>query len=338
MSAEPAADEVAANHSGRIASLSVDLDNEWAYLKAQADPRWQTYPSYLDIVVPKTLALLQQRGLRITFFVVGQDAALAPNREPLSRLSAAGHEIGNHSLAHDPWLHLYSEQELEADFAQAETHLEAATGQKPRGFRGPGFSLSETALRVLVRRGYVYDATTLPSFLGPLARAYFLATTRVGSEQRERLSQLFGSWKEGFRPLAPYQWRVGEASLIEVPVTTFPALRIPIHLTYVMYLAGVSRWLARTYFETALAFCRLFHVEPSILLHPLDFLDGTEVPSLASFPGMKLARGDKRAILEDCLDRLQAHWSVVSVGRHAAIAAGRRRLPMAQWTAGRASA
>ncbi len=33
--------------------------------------------------------------------------------------------------------------------------------------------------------------------------------------------------------------------------------------------------------------CRLRGVEPSVLLHPLDFLGANDIDSLAFFPGMR---------------------------------------------------
>ena len=63
-----------------IASLSLDLDNKWSYMKTHGDRGWESFPSYLDVVVPRFLGLLDELGLRITVFVVGQDAALAQNR------------------------------------------------------------------------------------------------------------------------------------------------------------------------------------------------------------------------------------------------------------------
>ena len=91
-----------------IASLSLDLDNKWSYMKTHGDAGWDSFPSYLDIVVPRLLQFLEQRDLKITVFVVGQDAALEKNHDALASISAAGHEIGNHSFHHEPWLHLYS--------------------------------------------------------------------------------------------------------------------------------------------------------------------------------------------------------------------------------------
>jgi peptidoglycan/xylan/chitin deacetylase (PgdA/CDA1 family) len=213
------------------ASLSLDLDNQWAYMKTHGDAGWQSYPSYFDAVVPRILEFLAARRLTITFFIVGQDAALPANRASLASIAAAGHEIGNHSFNHEPWLHLYSAQELDRELFRAEEAIEAATGVRPRGFRGPGFSLSEETLEALVRRGYDYDATVFPNLLNPLARAYLFSTSRLTDEQKKQRSALFGTWKDAFRPVRPFQWRLAAGRLLEIPVTTLPLFKVPMHLS-----------------------------------------------------------------------------------------------------------
>jgi peptidoglycan-N-acetylglucosamine deacetylase len=298
------------------ASLSLDLDNLWSYLKIHGDPGWEHFPTYLDLVVPRVLAFLAERGLRITFFLVGQDAAREENREALAALSAAGHEIANHSFRHESWLHLYSEAELEEELARAEEAIEQATGRRPEGFRGPGFSLSAATLAVLARRGYRYDASTLPTFLGPLARAYYFRTAGLSEEQRRQRSALFGTFQEGFRPIRPYRWRIGEQRLLELPVTTLPLLRTPIHLSYVLYLDLVSPVLGRLYFDTALRLCRLTRVEPSILLHPLDFLGCDDTDRLSFFPAMRRPGAWKRERVSQHLASLAKRFEVVPMGEH----------------------
>jgi hypothetical protein len=37
------------------ASISLDLDNLWSYLKTQGVSGWESFPSYLDVVVPRIL-------------------------------------------------------------------------------------------------------------------------------------------------------------------------------------------------------------------------------------------------------------------------------------------
>src|ERR1043165_6917185 len=141
----------------KLASLSLDLDNKWSYMKTHGDAGWEGFPSYLDVVVPRALEFLKERDLKITFFIVGQDAALEKNHEALRSIANAGHEIGNHSFNHEPWLHLYSKDELVEELRKAEDAIETAAARRPVGFRGPGFSLTPTVLEVLAERGYDYD-------------------------------------------------------------------------------------------------------------------------------------------------------------------------------------
>ena len=310
-----------------LASLSLDLDDQWSYMKTHGDAGWESFPSYLDLLVPRVLDFLAARGLRITFFIVGQDAALEKNRAALAAIAAAGHEVGNHSFHHLPWLHLYAEEEIERELAQAEEAIAAATGQLPRGFRGPGFSLSAATLAVLSRRGYRYDASTLPTFLGPLARLYYLMTARLSAEEKRRRKRLFGTFGEGLRPLAPYRWRLGERKLLEIPVTTMPVLRTPIHLSYLLYLGQYSPGVARRYFQAALALCRSGKIGPSILLHPLDFLGGDDIDALRFFPAMRRPSGDKVRQVSDHLAQLGGSFRVVTMGEHAAALEGEADLP-----------
>ena len=301
----------------RYASLSLDLDNQWSYMKTHGDSGWESHPSYLDAVVPRILEFLAARGLTISFFIVGQDAALEKNRAALRAIAAAGHEIGNHSFRHEPWLHLYTEAELDQELRLAEDAIESATGVRPRGFRGPGFSLSQGTLETLLRRGYQFDATVFPNLLNPLARAYLFSTSNLTAEEKKQRSALFGTWKDAFRPVRPFQWSLKGGRLLEIPVTTLPGLKVPMHLSYLIYLAKFSRVAARAYLRFALAVCRLTGTSPSILLHPLDFMGREDCPALAFFPGMDLARDRKLEIMGELFDILVARHEIVTMGEHA---------------------
>jgi hypothetical protein len=300
-----------------VCSLSLDLDNQWSYMKTHGDPGWETFPSYLDVVVPRALDVLGQWGWTITVFVVGQDAALERNQEALSALAAAGHEMGNHSFRHEPWLHLYAEPEIEQEIARAEEAIETATGRKPQGFRGPGYSLSGSTLRVLARRGYLYDASTLPTFLGPLARMYYFLTSSLKDEEKAQRKALFGGLRDGLRPVRPYRWQLENGQLLEIPVTTMPVFKLPFHFSYLLYISTFSTALALTYFKMALWMCRLTGTEPSLLMHPLDFLGSADVPELAFFPAMKLDTTRKRELLSRILRSLDARYTVTSLGEQA---------------------
>ena len=66
-----------------LASISLDLDNKWSYMKTHGDKGWESYPTYFDIFIPHVLDILDSLQLKITFFIVGQDAALEKNSEYL---------------------------------------------------------------------------------------------------------------------------------------------------------------------------------------------------------------------------------------------------------------
>jgi peptidoglycan/xylan/chitin deacetylase (PgdA/CDA1 family) len=313
-----------------LCSLSLDLDDLWSYLKTHGDAGWDKYPTYLPTVVPRVLSLLERRGLRITWFVVGRDAADPRHRDVLGAIPAAGHEVGNHSFHHEPWLHLYTPEQIEAELARTEEALQAACGVRPDGFRGPGFSFSPTLLEVLARRGYRYDCSTFPTFLGPLAKRFYFATAKgLSAEERAKRGQLFGKFSEGFRPLKPYAWDTPAGKLLELPVTTLPGFKTPIHLSYLLYLAGFSRTAARAYLRLAVALCRATGTEPSLLLHPLDFLGCDDTDRLSFFPAMTHPAAGKLAFVEEAFDVLQRAFEMVPMGVHADRAAKRLNLPAA---------
>jgi len=305
-----------------LASLSLDLDNKWSYLKVRGDSRWQDLPSYFNTVTPRILAAFEAVAIKATVFVVGQDAKLSKNHEALRSIADAGHEIANHSFHHEPWLHLYSPQQIVEELESAEDAICDVTGAELSGFRGPGFSISDKVLHELARRGYRYDATSFPTFLGPVARLYYFLRTRLNRQQREDRKELFGHFRDGFQTLRPHIWQSGTSRLIRIPVTTMPFLKSPIHVSYLMYLREFSPGLAMGYFRSALRLCQWLKIEPSLLLHPLDFLGNDDEQDLAFFPGMNSRRDVKVAFMAKLLRVYTQKFNVVTMREHAEASLG----------------
>jgi hypothetical protein len=301
-----------------LASVSLDLDNLWSYLKIHGDDGWQSRPSYLDVFVPHALETLEQLGMKITFFIVGLDAAEDRNGKALRAIADAGHEIGNHSFEHEPWLHLYTPEQVRSELQQADAAIQAATGRKPIGFRGPGFSWSEDVLETLVELGHRFDASTLPTYLGPLARAYYFWTAKMTAEERAKREGLFGKFSDGLRPVKPYRWQLKSGRhILEIPVTTMPLFKTPFHFSYLAYLSNFSPALMHLYFGMALAACRLTRTEPSFLLHPLDIIGGDQIPQLKFFPGMDISSQRKTELFKTVLGKLGERYDIVPMGVHA---------------------
>jgi peptidoglycan-N-acetylglucosamine deacetylase len=306
-----------AKMSKPLASLSLDLDNKWSYLRTHGVDSWQSYPSYLDTVAPRIVDFCAQRDLHITCFIVGRDAKFEKNRDALATIADAGHEIGNHSLNHYPWMHALSRAEVEYEIVEAELLIEQATGQRPVGFRGPGYSFSEDLVSILAARGYLYDASILPTFIGPLARWYFRRTASREAAKRADRRNMFGSFREGFRSLRPHLRTTDSGTIVEIPVTTCPLVKLPIHMTYLLQLWQRSPRLTKIYLQTALSACRFLGVGPSILLHPLDFLGREDDADLRFFPGMNVPRSEKAELLSLMLAQLMSCFQIGNVRQHA---------------------
>lgn len=300
-----------------LASISLDMDNQWSYMKIHGEEGWEEYPSYLDIFVPYVLKILKELNIKITFFIVGKDAAFEKNHKMLKSLADAGHEIANHSFKHETWLHLYTKEEMKNEIDKAHDIIEKVTGQECVGFRGPGFSWSKILLEVLGEKGYNYDASTLPTVIGPLARLYYFRTSNLSKQEKKDRKEIFGKFSDGFRKLNPYYWKLKNGSkLLELPVTTMPLFRIPFHLSYLLYISNISVGLMMFYLKCAIYLCKLTKTEPSFLLHPLDLIGGDQISELAFFPGMNIGSDRKIFIFKKVMKVLDKHFRLVPMDEH----------------------
>ena len=319
------------NNDKPPASLSLDLDNKWSYMKTHGDYRWEKLPTYLDVFIPHVLGILKRHNLKITFFIVGLDAAMDQNKDVLRELTRQGHEVGNHSYHHEVWMHQYPRKKIKQEILLAEDQIFKATGEKTIGYRGPGFTWSPSLFEVLAETGYTYDASTLPTYLGPLARMYYFWTADLNREQKHRRKNIYGEFRDGLKPIKPYFWGLDSGKqILEIPVTTIPILKSPFHLSYLIYLSRISEHLITLYLKTAIVLCKLTGTEPSFLLHPLDLLGGDRVSELAFFPGMDLSTNYKVNLFENVIKILSKHFELINMKSHALNILNRPYLPIKQ--------
>jgi hypothetical protein len=300
------------------ASLSLDLDNQWSYMKIHGEKDWNQFPSYFEKFIPMVLKILGDMDLSITFFIVGQDAALDKNRDILKELAMKGHEVGNHSFHHETWLHLYGKDDLKKEILETEEFIFKATGKKTIGFRGPGYSWSRELLEILIESNYLYDASTLPTFIGPLARFYYFRTSELDQKEKKEREYVLGSFRDGFRSVKPYYWKISDSErLLEIPVTTIPIFKVPFHLNYLIFLSRYSERLMNVYLEMAIKLCKVTKTEPSFLLHPLDLISGDLIPEMAFFPGMDVPGSQKMELFYKVIGKLSKNFNCVTLNNYA---------------------
>ena len=109
------------------------------------------------------LDLFASRGVRATFFTLGDLAARHPDL--VARVHAAGHEVACHGATHT-WLHRLGPVLFASGMREAVDRLGSITGEHVAGFRAPFFSLTERtpwAFDVLEECGLTYDASLYPA-------------------------------------------------------------------------------------------------------------------------------------------------------------------------------
>lgn len=85
-------------------------------------------------LTPKLLDLLAEKKIKVTFFVLGENAVRHP--EILKRAVAEGHEIGNHSWSH-PNLAKLSNDALRSQLQRTADVIAQAIGSHPKIMRPP---------------------------------------------------------------------------------------------------------------------------------------------------------------------------------------------------------
>ncbi|MGA8210838.1 MAG: polysaccharide deacetylase family protein [Nocardioidaceae bacterium] len=307
------------------ATLSLDLDDTWAYLRTRGEPDWADAPSMLPAAVDRLLPLLAERRLRITVFVVGRDTGRSEGAEAVRALSEAGHEVASHSWLHRGDLSSLPFADIAEDLARTAEAVTGLTGRRPRGFRCPSFGSSPALVQALADGGYDYDASVLPTTLAPLLKLYYRTRMRsrdAGSAGLAASQDLFGPVSGAVRPLGPFRWDGGERAVLELPVSTVPVVRTPMHMSYLQALAERSEAAASGYLRGALWALRARRVPPSFLLHPTDLVDRDDAPGLAFFPGMRRPAARKLDTVREALDALVASFEVVPLGDAALALAG----------------
>jgi polysaccharide deacetylase family protein (PEP-CTERM system associated) len=144
-------------------ALSFDVECFYQYNLRDFLGRVAPPTSEVERNVTWLLDVLAARGIRATFYVLGNVAVAFPDL--VRRMEREGHEIGVHG--HD---HVYLDQ-LDArgfrdELRRARAALEAAGATGVIGHRAPRFSLSsrtEYAWDVLVDEGFRYDSSIVPA-------------------------------------------------------------------------------------------------------------------------------------------------------------------------------
>ncbi|MDD4215684.1 MAG: polysaccharide deacetylase family protein [Bacteroidales bacterium] len=98
---------------------------------------------------PRILEVLKKHDAKAIFFLIGSNAEQHP--ELVKRISAAGHNIGNHSYQHNFLYDLKTSQAIEKDITKCNEIIKGITGKESEFFRPPYGVTNPAIKKALIR-------------------------------------------------------------------------------------------------------------------------------------------------------------------------------------------
>jgi hypothetical protein len=261
--------------------------------------------------VPRFRELLSSVGAPGTFFAIGEDLKDAEAASALREAHAGGIEVGNHSYSHDYALTRRAPESIREDLVRGEEAILAATGERPVGFRAPGYTLNAELYAATVERGYRYGSSAFPAAPYYAAKAAVmgaLAVVRRPSRAVLDSPRVLLAPRTPYRPDPAQPYRRGSGAVLELPMTVTPRVRFP-------FIGTFAATLPLPFIRSAYRACRedaFFNFE----LHGVDVLDASDgiPPELVRQQrDLRVTAAAKMARLETLFRWLKADFDVVTL-------------------------
>jgi len=245
--------------------------------------------------VPRLLDLFAELEVRGVFFTIARDAH--SQRDLLTRITEAGHEVASHSMTHPQPFRSLPAAQLTTEIKDSRARLSDACGREVVGFRAPAWDVDDRVLAELARSGYLYDASFFPT---PA-----LIASRLSAYRRsESMGSIFSMDLLGhaFARRTPYRLTGAGAGMIEFPVAVTRWLRFPTYHT-LAYLTPRPLYMRalRSLLKRNEPICYEFHAADLLALDD----EGVD-PRMDRHPGMKLPLADKLALLKTIVSEIRA--------------------------------
>jgi len=143
-------------------TVSVDIEDWHQLVTRRMSGQLPACSPHIDAQTARVLDVLDERGVRGTFFILGMVAREKPHL--VKHIAARGHEVASHGIRHVP-LHRLEREAVRADLRDSRALLSDLIGKDVAGFRAPEFSILEEnawALEEVAAAGYRYDSSIYP--------------------------------------------------------------------------------------------------------------------------------------------------------------------------------
>lgn len=209
--------------------IQVDMDDLWVIKqmfgrnKVDYFEDEQCYCSGANII----LNIFEEFGIKATFFISTIDLKSKKKREVIRRIHESGHEIANHGFRHYYLGELTREQKYQ-EIDISHNMIVEFSGERVFGFRAPGYSIDSYVIERLLHLDYKYDSSVFPSIVVPMLSLY------NGKLSFNHFRHFLSSSKPYHIHSNPFKKSIQQNGLIELPISTFPFLRIPLTFSYLL--------------------------------------------------------------------------------------------------------
>jgi polysaccharide deacetylase family protein (PEP-CTERM system associated) len=148
-----------------INALTIDVEDYFqvsAFEGCVWRDEWDNYPLRVERNTFRILDMLDEFGVKATFFVLGWVAERCP--ELVRDIAKRGHEVASHGYGHQR-VCIQSRKDFRADIRRSKKILEELAGEAVVGYRAPSYSISRSCLWAydeLLEAGYRYDSSVFP--------------------------------------------------------------------------------------------------------------------------------------------------------------------------------
>ncbi|MDH4100951.1 MAG: DUF3473 domain-containing protein [Nitrospirota bacterium] len=188
-----------------INAFSVDVEDYYmvsAYADVVKLDEWERHESRVEANTRRVMDLLDEYGIKATFFTLGWVAERHPAL--IRAIRDAGHEVASHGYDHQLIYNMTPDQFRE-DTRKTKKILEDASGGPIYGYRAPSYSIVERslwALDVLIEEGFTYDSSIFP-----------IRHDRYGMPNADRFAHTIKRKAGSIIEFPPSTWRLGGTNL-----------------------------------------------------------------------------------------------------------------------------
>jgi polysaccharide deacetylase family protein (PEP-CTERM system associated) len=146
-------------------ALTIDVEDYFqvsAFEGCVSRECWDNYPLRVEGNTSRILDMLDEFGIKATFFVLGWVAERKPTL--VREIARRGHEVASHGHGHQRVCN-QSRKEFRDDVRRSKALLEDLCGVPVLGYRAPSYSISMDTLWAydeLLDAGYSYDSSVFP--------------------------------------------------------------------------------------------------------------------------------------------------------------------------------